>query len=113
MVLGKLTDIPEPGAKGFDPWGVGQDTLLVVRSGGGIYAYRDLCPHYGDTRLPWKKDKYLSPQATTIVCAAHGAQFEITTGRCISGPCLNQYLSKVPVQVLANGDLLATLSESD
>ena len=40
-------------------------------------------------RMP---DQFLSADLQLIVCATHGAQFEIHTGRCVSGPCLGQSL---------------------
>jgi nitrite reductase/ring-hydroxylating ferredoxin subunit len=44
-----MDDLPDPGARGFDPEGLGRDTLFVVRSGALIHAWRDACPHFGDT----------------------------------------------------------------
>lgn len=38
-------ELPERGARGFDPEQRGYDTLFVVRQGQSVYAYRDLCPH--------------------------------------------------------------------
>lgn len=107
-----LDDMPEQSARGFDPSRVGQDTVFVVRQGNDVYAYKDLCPHYGDTALPWRKDEYLDPWGETIVCAAHGAHFEIATGLCIDGPCMGECLPKVPVQIMDNGDILAAIDQS-
>lgn len=109
VTLCHFDDLPEQGAQGFDPFGEGQDSVFVIRQGNSLYGYRDLCPHYGDTALPWRKDEYLDPWGETIVCAAHGAHFEITTGLCISGPCLGDCLPKVPLQISDNGEVLATI----
>ena len=91
--------LPEGQARGFDPWHEGHDTVLVVRHQGELYGWRDACPHYGDTPLAWRKDAYLSGDRTRIVCAAHGAQFDIVTGMCTLGPCLGQGLQPVTLHI--------------
>lgn len=91
--------LPEGQARGFDPWHEGHDTVLVVRHQGELYGWRDACPHYGDTPLAWRKDAYLSGDRTRIVCAAHGAQFDIVTGMCTLGPCLGQGLQPVALHI--------------
>jgi len=108
-----LEDIPERGARGFDPQQRGHDTVFVVRQGQSVYAYRDLCPHYGNTTLPWRKDGYLDRGGEVILCAAHGACFEITTGLCTSGPCLGESLIQVPLRVSNDGEVLATLDDNN
>jgi nitrite reductase/ring-hydroxylating ferredoxin subunit len=85
--------------------------VFVVRKGDSLHAYRDICPHYGDTSLPWKKDEYLDGQTQHIVCAAHGALFDIATGECLSGPCLGDALAPVVIKVDDKGDILARLDE--
>src|ERR1700683_1373202 len=42
--LCRLEEIPDGDSRGFDPLGVGRDTLLVVRQGTSLYAWRDACP---------------------------------------------------------------------
>lgn len=101
--LCKLEDLADGASRGFDPCGAGQDSLLLVRQGAQVYAYRDLCPHYGDTPLPWRRHAYLDAARRHIVCAAHGALFEIATGACVRGPCLGQSLSALAVSVDADG----------
>lgn len=97
--LCRADDLLEGEARGFDPWGAGRDTMLVVRHEGQLYGWRDACPHFGDTPLPWRKDAYLDAARTRIVCAAHGAQFDIATGVCTLGPCLGQALRPVALQI--------------
>jgi nitrite reductase/ring-hydroxylating ferredoxin subunit len=100
-----IDDLPDPGARGFDPLGVGRDTMLVVRRGQEIHAYADACPHFGDTPMAWRKDAYLNGDGTHIVCHAHGAQFEIATGTCVLGPCFGQSLTRIPIAVTEAGDI--------
>lgn len=101
-----LDDLEDNNAKGFDPQDQGEDTMFVVRKGSQVYAYFDQCPHYGGgTTLPWRKDAYLNSDAEFIVCAAHGAEFEIDTGLCIHGPCLGESLAGVPLRIEPCGDI--------
>lgn len=39
------------------------------------------------------------------MCAAHGALFDIPTGRCTLGPCLGDALTPVPLTLQANGEV--------
>jgi nitrite reductase/ring-hydroxylating ferredoxin subunit len=102
MRLCHLHDLPDGDSRGFDPRGTGRDTLLVVRQGAGVRAYVNACPHHG-TPMAWRKDAYLNAARDRIVCAAHGAQFDIDTGRCTLGPCLGQALTPVPLTIDDDG----------
>lgn len=73
------------------------DDIFVVRQGDAFFAYRDLCPHYGTTRLAYQRDRYLDKSGLHIVCAAHGARFRIADGVCVSGPCEGQRLESIAV----------------
>ncbi|WP_410723984.1 hypothetical protein [Burkholderia sp. SIMBA_024] len=42
-----------------------------------------------------------------MVCAAHGAAFELEHGDCVSGPCRGDRLRQVPVAVVAGEVRLA------
>lgn len=87
------------GSTGFDPFNEGSDSIFLVRQQNDIYGYMDICPHYGDTRLPWKKDIYLHKSQKYIVCAAHGALFEIKSGTCMRGPCLGDKLQLLNIEI--------------
>lgn len=93
-------DLPDGKSRGFDPDGCGQDTVLLVRRGESVYAYRDACPHLGGTPMAWRKDAYLSGDGQHIVCHAHGARFDVTTGDCVLGPCLGQSLERLPITIV-------------
>lgn len=112
MRLCHLDDLPDGGARGFDPRAGGRDTVFVVRRGAVLRGYENICPHHG-TPLPWRKDAYLNAAGDRIVCAAHGALFEIDTGLCTLGPCLGDVLTPVPLTLHDDGEvhLAASLSE--
>lgn len=102
MRLCHLEELPDGGARGFDPQGAGHDTLFVVRRGAVLHAYENRCPHLG-TPLPWRRHAYLNAAGDRIVCAAHGALFEIDTGVCTLGPCLGDVLTPVPLTLHDDG----------
>ena len=114
VLLGSVSDITEGHGKGFDPNQTGKDTFFVVRKDNQLFAYTDSCPHYGTTTLPWKRHQYLDSASDYIVCAAHGALFEIDNGACVQGPCLGQRLQKIPIEVSSKNEMwisLKTLKE--
>jgi len=111
LTLCRLDALPDRGARGFDPLGRGADTVFIVRRGDAVHAYLNLCPHFGDTPLPWRKDAYLDAAAEAIVCSAHGARFDIVTGHCVLGPCLGQSLKAVPLEQTPGGELRAAIED--
>lgn len=98
LVLCPIDDLPDGTARGFDPFGEGRDLLFIVRRGDSIRAYRNVCPHQG-AALPWRKNAYLDADGSHIVCSAHGARFDIDSGRCVLGPALGQALRAVDLRI--------------
>jgi nitrite reductase/ring-hydroxylating ferredoxin subunit len=99
-----VDELPDGGARGFDPFERGCDTVFAVRRGTTVRVWADRCPHHG-TPMPWRKDAYLNAAGDRIVCAAHGALFEIDSGACVQGPCLGDRLRPVPFTLGADGVL--------
>lgn len=99
-LLCRLDDLFDGEARGFDPDGAGQDSILVVRRGGRLHAYLDLRPHYGGAPMAWRRHAYLDAARRHIVCAAHGPLSDIASGACVHGPCLGQ--SPTPVELMVN-----------
>jgi nitrite reductase/ring-hydroxylating ferredoxin subunit len=97
--LCRLDDIEDGAAKGF---AVGEGTqrlnLFVVRDGARVYGYVNSCPHQG-TPLDWTPDRFISDDTGLILCATHGALFEIEDGLCVAGPCAGAHLTPLPVAV--------------
>ncbi|MBL0420182.1 Rieske (2Fe-2S) protein [Ramlibacter sp. AW1] len=102
-------EVPEGSSRGFDPAGSGRDALFVVRRASRVHAWLDACPHWRGAPMAWRKDAYLSGDRTAIVCAAHGARFDIASGLCTLGPCLGQSLTRVPLIENESGELLVQL----
>jgi len=103
-------ELAEGASRGFDPAGTGRDTMFIVRRG-GLHAWRNACPHWGGTSMAWRKDAFLNRAGTRIVCAAHGAQFNIATGVCTLGACLGERLARVELIESEDGSLLVDLSQ--
>lgn len=101
----QLDELPDGSSRGFDPEGVGRDTLFVVRRGARVRAWLNACPHVDGAPLAWRKDRYLNADRSAIVCYGHGAIFDIDTGLCTQGPCKGQSLTPVTVRVSTDGNL--------
>lgn len=75
------------------------ESLVLFRQGGEVRAWLNVCPHAG-RRLDWAPGKFLKSKDGLLVCAAHGASFELQRGDCAAGPCRGDSLRAVPVQVV-------------
>ena len=106
MIVCRLSDIADPGGRGFaidTNWGT--ELIFVVRRGSLVYGYINCCPHTG-TPLDWKPDTFLNYDKTRIQCSTHGAQFRIEDGFCLAGPCPGRSLVPFPVK-LEDGAVIA------
>ena len=70
--------------------------LVGTRYQGAARVWLNCCPHQGRA-LNWAPNQFLVDPSGQLVCAAHGAVFEPSDGRCISGPCLKASLTPVEV----------------
>ncbi len=95
----QAASVPEGGAVEvlLDPEDRGS-SVVVVRRDGQLHAYRNLCPHAGRF-LNWAPGRFLF-DGGRLVCAAHGATFEVDSGLCVEGPCRGSSLVPVAVTVL-------------
>jgi nitrite reductase/ring-hydroxylating ferredoxin subunit len=82
------------------------ESLIVHRDGDCVRAWFNVCPHAG-RRLDWAPGRFLRSQ-NLLVCAAHGASFELEGGECVAGPCRGASLRAVAVNVRDGGVYLAT-----
>ena len=104
-ILCRLDDIPNPGSRGFDfREGDALHSVFVVRIGDTVRAYENSCPHTAGP-LDWVPDQFLTREKDMILCATHGALFRIADGHCLSGPCIGENLTPLPV--LIEGDAVA------
>jgi nitrite reductase/ring-hydroxylating ferredoxin subunit len=102
VYLCHIDEIPNPGSKEFQ---LEQFDLpfFIVKKGENLRAYVNNCPHTG-APLNWQPDKFLNYEQDLIQCSLHMAIFDISSGKCIAGPCVNKGLHKVEIKV-QNGDI--------
>ena len=74
------------------------ESLILHRNGDRVRAWLNVCPHAG-RRLDWAPGKFLKSRDGLLVCAVHGASFELQQGECVAGPCRGDRLRAVAVQV--------------
>jgi nitrite reductase/ring-hydroxylating ferredoxin subunit len=94
----RLDELPDPGAREFF---VGEGDWpfrgIVVRRGGAVYAYANVCPHKSHP-LNLADDDFLVmvPGGGQLLrCASHGALFVPETGLCVFGPCSGRELRRL------------------
>jgi nitrite reductase/ring-hydroxylating ferredoxin subunit len=104
--LCRFNELREGEARGFGPFDGMRAKIFVVRKDGKLYAYWDACPHYGTTPMAWRTDAYLNAAGNRIVCASHGSEFEIETGRCLHGAALGKELTPAAIELTSSGDVI-------
>lgn len=80
------------------------ESLILHRDGARVRAWLNVCPHAG-RRLDWAPGRFLKSKDGLLVCAAHGASFELVNGECVAGPCRGASLRGVAVEV-RDGDVV-------
>jgi 3-phenylpropionate/trans-cinnamate dioxygenase ferredoxin subunit len=94
--LGDLHSVPEGEMRVFD---VDGSKVNVAHAAGGLYAFDDTCTHMGCSLANGELD------GTTVTCACHGSQFDVTSGAVLRGPAQRPVRShRVEVQ---DGSILA------
>ena len=75
--VGKAKDIAAGQMRVFE---VGGTRVNVANADGHLYAFDDACTH---TRCSLAQGTLIG---TTVTCACHGSQFDVTTGAVLRGP---------------------------
>ena len=96
--LCRLDELADGSSKGFPPPPGAFTGLFAVRQGDAVRVYVNSCPHIG-TPLDWARDRFLSADGSRIVCATHGAEFRITDGECLRGPCFGEHLEAIVSEI--------------
>ncbi len=102
----RVDDIDDPGALGFL---VGEGDWpfrgFVVRRGGRLHAYANVCPHARHP-LDMLPDEFLVRDGSMIRCGSHGAMFVPETGECVIGPCVGARLLRLEVREDEQGHVI-------
>jgi 3-phenylpropionate/trans-cinnamate dioxygenase ferredoxin subunit len=75
--VGRADDVPEGEIRGYQ---VGGEDVAVANVGGTLHAFNDICTHMQCLLSEGDLDD------TTVTCACHGSQFDVTTGDVLGGP---------------------------
>ena len=94
--VGSSNDVPQGQMRVFDVAGT---KVNVANAGGHLYAFDDTCTHTGCSLARGRLN------GTTVTCACHGSQFDVTSGAVLRGPAARPVRSR-SVQVEGT-DLLA------
>jgi nitrite reductase/ring-hydroxylating ferredoxin subunit len=63
--------------------------VSVTSVDGHLYAFDDTCPHAGCSLAKGKLE------GTTVTCACHGSQFDVTSGAVLRGPAVRPVRSRL------------------
>ena len=96
--IGEVGDVPDGQMRVFDVAGT---RVNVTNAGGRLYAFDDTCTHMGCSLARGELE------GTTVTCACHGSQFDVTSGAVLRGPAQRPVRSR---QVQIDGDALMTES---
>lgn len=75
--IGEAKDVAAGQMRVFDVAGT---NVNVVNADGQLYAFDDTCTHAGCSLASGELD------GTTVTCACHGSQFDVTSGAVLRGP---------------------------
>jgi nitrite reductase/ring-hydroxylating ferredoxin subunit len=105
-VLCRLSQLRATGCKEFR-LGAGEWPLtgFVVQAGAEVHGYVNRCAHQS-LPLNYLPDRFLTHDGSMILCTAHGAIFEKSTGYCVAGPCAGRSLVRLAVEVVEDLVLL-------
>jgi len=97
-------EIQDPGSRGLiitinDT----QLNLFIIKKDKQIFIYENSCPHTLGP-LDWTPDSFFDEDNKYIMCANHGALFQIEDGLCVYGPCKKQSLRALPC-VIKNDEI--------
>ena len=97
--VAKLSDIEEGSANGaVIELADGHRHLILTRKADEVNVFLNSCPHTG-VRLDWKVGVFLTVDKAHLQCSTHGALFELDSGFCVAGPCINQCLVQLQTKV--------------
>ena len=84
--VGNSKDVAKGQMRVFDVAGT---KVNVGSADGHLYAFDDTCTHQGCSLASGELD------GTTVTCACHGSQFDVTSGAVLRGPAERPVRSRV------------------
>lgn len=84
-----------------------ETSFIIVSNASQFRVYLNQCPHQG-RRLDYARGQFLT-KSGNIICAAHGATFNLESGLCVQGPCRGESLMNLQAEVI-DGQLRVDVS---
>ncbi|MGH2656259.1 MAG: Rieske (2Fe-2S) protein [Actinomycetota bacterium] len=79
ITVGGKNEVPEGEMRQFQ---VGGEDVAVANVNGELHAFSDVCTHRQCSLAEGDLD------GTTVTCACHGSEFDVTTGDVLGGPAV-------------------------
>lgn len=98
--VGDVADVDQGQMRVYDVAGT---RVNVVNAAGQLYAFDDTCTHAGCSLARGVLE------GTTVTCACHGSQFDVTSGSVLRGPAQRPVRSRA---VEVQGDAIMTEASS-
>lgn len=89
------SDFQQADAREFEIEGT---SLILVHWYGAWYAYKNNCPH-ANWPLNIQADIFFDSDRKFLQCSNHMALFDVKTGECMSGSCVGDRLTAVPLKI--------------
>jgi len=71
---------------------------FAFRRGGRFHAYVNQCRHWA-VGLDFDDNRFFTPDGRFLICVNHGALYDPSSGKCVSGPCEGASLSPLKTRV--------------
>ncbi len=95
--IAQLIDVPiDQWSEHTLPTNNGSTSIMIKRGHAEWVAFINECPHQG-RRMNYAENAFLETPDKQLVCPAHGATFDATSGLCTSGPCAGQSLTSLVI----------------
>ncbi len=100
ILLAKVENVPIWGIRfSYRQGAIEEQGVLLSLPGGEIRAYKNECRH-----LPMRLDArephdIWNESADLLRCCSHGALFRPNDGLCFSGPCQDEHLEQLPIEI--------------
>ena len=95
-LLCKLIEVGKKGKEFRVSTGENPFFVMLFRVDDEILAYHNTCPHQG-LSLNWAPDRFMVGDDGLLVCAHHGAAFDLSSGKCLQGPCEGSSLQSIDI----------------
>lgn len=96
-----VAEVPEGVLKRFE-FGESKKTrfkMFLYRFKGELRGYMNVCPHFNVALNVLHPDDVFTSDRQQFMCVMHYAKFEIETGLCIEGPCMDLSMELIPIEV--------------